>query len=56
MKNIQQRVEACYLTGSSERCEGRREEAGEGKLKQKLREKARQQNKSRRGVKSQSPK
>lgn len=43
MKNIQQRVEACYLTRSSERCEGKREEAGEEKLKQKHGEKAKQQ-------------
>jgi len=26
MKNMERRVEACYLTGSSERCEDRREE------------------------------
>lgn len=36
MRNIQQHVEACYLKGSSKRCEGRREEAGERKVKQKL--------------------
>lgn len=41
MRNIQQCVEACYLTGSSERCEVRRDEVGEGILKQKLREKRR---------------
>lgn len=34
MRNIQQHVEACYLTGSSESREGKREGAGEGKLKQ----------------------
>lgn len=42
-------MEACYLTGSSESCEGRRGGAGVGKLKQKL---DRRQRKGRGGVKT----